>query len=272
MKIMLDAGHGYSTPGKRSPDGMQEYEFNRVVAQYTKQLLEKYENVTVYFSHSDERDVPLQERTNKANQLNVDLFISIHANAYGSGGWNNVSGIETYVYITKPKMAYELAKKVQKQLILVTGLPDRGVKTANFHVLRETRMTAILCELGFMTNKRDMELLRSDAYRKACAEAIVKGVQEQYKLTLKKGASPNNHQGGSTTILYKVQVGAFKQKKNAEEFVNRLKRDGYLSIITLSKDGLYRVQVGAFKNKTNANNFVKELKKSGYDAFITQTS
>src|SRR5688500_14775917 len=107
MKIMVDAGHGYETAGKRTVDGMKEYEFNRAVANEIKKLLDVYENVTVQFSHSDKEDVPLSERTAKANQSSIDLFLSIHANAHGNGReWTTAEGIETYVYLSKPKAAY----------------------------------------------------------------------------------------------------------------------------------------------------------------------
>lgn len=221
MRIMLDAGHGYNTPGKRSPDGMREYEFNRVVANYTKAMLEELDGVVVYFSHSDTKDVSLQERTNKANRLDVDCFISIHANAYGAN-WNHVRGLETFVYKTKPKEATELAEKVQKNLVIATGLPNRGVKSANFHVLRATKMTAILVECGFMTNKDEVTLLRSDLYRKTCAEAICKGIQEQYKLRKKTVQEKE----------FKVEVGPFKEKKEAEQLVTKLKNEGYEASIT----------------------------------------
>ena len=82
MKIILDAGHGCSTPGKRSPDGMREYEFNRAVASLAKEMLGKYQNTEVFFAHSDERDVPLAERTSLANNQNSDCYVSIHSNAY----------------------------------------------------------------------------------------------------------------------------------------------------------------------------------------------
>jgi N-acetylmuramoyl-L-alanine amidase len=233
MKIMLDAGHGFDTPGKRSPNGMKEYEFNRAVANYAKQMLEDYENVTVYFAHSDEGDVPLQERTDRANALNVDCYISIHCNAFGNGDWNEVDGIETYVYITKPKEAYELATVIHKQLLAVTGRNDRGVKTANFHVLRETKMTAVLVECGFMTNRLEADLLKSDEYRKACAEGIVRGLADYYHLKKKPklvprklSTTPEKNRG-----LYRVQVGAFKYKENAEQLAQRLKEAGFDSYI-----------------------------------------
>lgn len=237
MKIMLDAGHGYNTPGKRSPDGMREYEFSRAVANYARQLLVNYKNVTVYFSHSDQEDVSLRERTDKANRLDVDIFVSIHANAYGSGGWNNTGGIETYVYPTRPPLAYELAQKIQRNLVLSTGLENRGVKTADFHVLRETKMDAVLAECGFMTNQEEVKLLRSETYRKTVAEAIVKALIDQFKLQPLTNAAPsialaptkspaltaNKSAGGR----YKVQAGAFDDEQNAQELAERLRKAGF---------------------------------------------
>jgi N-acetylmuramoyl-L-alanine amidase len=236
MKIVLDAGHGFETQGKRSPDGMKEYEFNRKVALFARDLLSQYVGVEVIFTHSDQDDVPLKTRTNKANSIKADLFISIHANAYGSGGWNTAEGIETYVYTSQPKEAMSLAQKVQQNLIVATGLENRGVKTANFHVLRETHMTAILVECGFMTNKEEVRLLRSEYFQKTCAEAIVRGVVQLYKLK-KKQSKPTTSKPiaiPTKTTLYKVQVGAFQNKEEAEKLADQLKNSGYEAIVVKS--------------------------------------
>jgi N-acetylmuramoyl-L-alanine amidase len=188
MRFMIDAGHSLYTVGKRCPDdSMREFHFNSVVAKYVIEELDKYENVECFIAHdpTGNVDIPLKERTNRANELKVDCYISIHANAFGTG-WNNTQGIETFVYVTKPPKALELAANVQNHLIRDTGRPNRGVKTANFHVLRETKMTAILIECGFMTNKEEAALLKSDKYRRTVAKAIVKGVVQTYKLKKKE--------------------------------------------------------------------------------------
>lgn len=191
MKIALGAGHGPNTPGKRSPDGtLREYHFNSVVARYVADmLLHVYNDVEILLVHDDNRDVPLKERTDRANAWGADLYVDIHANAYGSG-WNDVQGIETFVYKTRPPDAIKLAEAVQRNLIAATGRKNRGVKVADFHVLRETRMTSILIECGFMTNKAEVELLKSDTYRFKCAEAIVAGITETYGLQRKEGEFP----------------------------------------------------------------------------------
>lgn len=239
---MLDAGHGYNTPGKRSPDGMREYEFNRAVANYAKQLLENYKNVTVYLSHSDQRDISLKARTDKANSLNVDIFVSIHANAFGGGDWNNVSGIETYVYPTRPPVAFQLAQKIQRNLVISTGLENRGVKTADFHVLRETEMDAVLVESGFMTNRNDIKLLRSETYRRTVAEGIVKALAQQFSLQTKSNAAP------------KPAPAPAPPSSN--------------SAALAKKDGLYKVQAGAFDNEENAKELAERLRKAGFEVYI----
>lgn len=190
MKIMLNAGHGYHTPGKRTSDGlMREFEFNNACVNYQKRLLEDYEDVQVLLAHdrTGKTDVPLLDRVNKANQEKVDVYVSTHANAHGNGSeWTSADGIETYIYSSKPKEALSLATKVQNELLRHTGRDNRGVKTSDFYELKYTHMTAILAECGFMTNKEEANLLKDDRYRRKCAEAIVKGLEEQYNLKKKK--------------------------------------------------------------------------------------
>ncbi|MDP5275693.1 N-acetylmuramoyl-L-alanine amidase [Chengkuizengella axinellae] len=184
FKIVIDAGHGAETPGKRAPDeSLREFEFNREVAAYVQEKLLQYQGVETTFTHADDRDVPLMERTIAANNWCADLFLSIHANAYRDH-WNDATGIETFVYKSLPATSVELANYVQNQLVQLTGRRDRGVKGANFHVLRETEMTSILVECEFMTNKESCELLKSDEYRQLCAEGIVNGIVKMYRLKL----------------------------------------------------------------------------------------
>jgi N-acetylmuramoyl-L-alanine amidase len=189
MKIVLDAGHGYHTPGKRTPDGsMREWEFNSRVADIAKKMLEEYEGVQVQFTHDPKGaiDIPLGKRTYYANNWGADVLVSIHANAAGEE-WSSAEGIETYVYTNPSKESLELAQLVQRNLIKETGLKDRGVKKGNLHMVRETKMPAVLAECGFMTNKKEAELLKSDTYRIKCAVAIVNALVEFCKLRPKRG-------------------------------------------------------------------------------------
>ncbi len=171
MKIMIDAGHGPETAGKRSPDGLlREFKFNNAVAYLIQQYLNE-DGLTVYFSHNELKDIPLVERTKYANQMKVDAFISIHANAYGTD-WNQANGIETYAYLTASKESLALASLIQQSMISACNRTNRGVKKADFAVLRETKMPAVLVECGFMTNRAEATLLLNKAYRQQCAKAI----------------------------------------------------------------------------------------------------
>lgn len=226
MKIVLDSGHGINTPGKRTPNGsMKEFEFNSAVANYTKDILANYQ-CEVAFTHdpTGKVDIPLDKRTDYANRWGADVFVSIHANASGSD-WSNAEGIETYVYTSKPKEAVELAHKIHSRLIVTTGRKDRGIKTADFHVLRETHMTSILCECGFMTSHEESTLLKSTDYRLKCATAIAEGLIEQY------GLKPKPQPKDPLNKLYRVQVGAFSQRENAERLAKELEEKGYKTII-----------------------------------------
>ncbi|TFE03889.1 N-acetylmuramoyl-L-alanine amidase [Jeotgalibacillus salarius] len=213
--VCIDAGHSYSTPGKRSPDGMNEYAFNKAAALAAKKILLRA-GVTVLTPHRDDYDVPLSARTNLANDGRADLFISIHANAFGGSVWNGVQGIETYIHNLHSNEENKLAHHVHSHLIKTTKRPDRGIKKADFHVLRETKMPSILVECGFMTNRQEKQLLASDQYRTLCGEAIGRGILEFL---------------GKAKRIYFVQTGAFLDRDNAENQLAALKKAGFEAII-----------------------------------------
>jgi N-acetylmuramoyl-L-alanine amidase len=241
LVLFFPAGHGYNTPGKRSPNGMREWEFNDAVVDQLIVIFSQYENVVTYRldDPTGKRDVPLIERTNKANSLYAKhkaagdkcFYVSIHANAFGSGGWNSANGIETFVYPSKPAEALTLASNIQNHLIRETGRLNRGVKTANFHELRETNMTAVLVEGGFMTNKEEATLLLSDDYRKKVALGVARGIIATHHVKLKKPSTPapkvNAPQKPSATpssglkrvIVDGKQVGAFGNDGNVLDSV-----------------------------------------------------
>lgn len=246
LKIVLDAGHGPNTAGKRSPDGsLREYQFNSRVANLMRAELEKYEGVSIKFTHSDAQDVPLKTRTNEANAWKADVFVSLHANA-NTGKMGDWTGIETFVYTSKPKEAVKLATAVQKNLIAATGMRDRGVKYADFHVLRESHMTAILIEHGYMDSNNDLPLLKSDAFRKKCAEANVKSIVAFYGLKQKAGAAapkapapkpatPKAPAPKASSSIYRVivdgkQVGAYSKVGGMNAEVEKAVKAGKKSI------------------------------------------
>lgn len=216
--ILLDAGHGLNTPGKRTPSFeddsfMKEREFNQDVVKKMLIKLKAYDCEVVWVSEETE-DVPLSTRTTRANTHYQNcikkygkaavksIFVSVHANAMGEK-WANANGIETFAYPGNEE-ALKLADLVQKQLIRHTNLRDRGVKTANFAVLRQTVMPAILCECGFMDYKPEATLLRTDSYRDLCATAIIKGIVQYLNLPLKP--IPVSPSAPSTSSSTKINI------------------------------------------------------------------
>lgn len=217
FKFVIDAGHGPETSGKRSPDStglLREFHFNLSVANKVIALLNEYEGVETLALHEASRDVPLNERVQKVIDWGgADAFMSIHANAFGSGGWNTVGGIETYATTNRDTPSVNLAGSVQKELLKATGLQDRGVKEADFRVIwgasynwREYQRLVparILVECGFMTNREEAKLLLSEIYRDLCAGAIVKGLEKTYGLK-KKEQLPQIIQ--KTKVTYKGKL------------------------------------------------------------------
>lgn len=180
--IALDDGHGLETPGKRTPefsDGsvMRENEFNKDVVQLLKTELERRGFKTLLVADGD-TDVSLADRVASANTAKADLYISVHANAM-TGTWQEASGVETFHYPNSTK-SEKLAEILHKHITGGTPLKDRGVKTANFYVLRETKMPAVLMELGFMDNLIDAQILLSRTYRYESAREIANGIDEYY--------------------------------------------------------------------------------------------
>ncbi len=186
IKIAIDDGHGRETAGKRTPafsDGsiMKENEFNEAVAIYLEKTLRRCGFDTLMVA-PETTDTPLQTRVKRANNAKADAYISIHANAAGSG-WNDANGVESWIYegVKNGSQSYKLAEFVHNYLINATGRRDRGIKRSkDLYVLNSTKMHAVLVECGFMTNLEEATLLRNDGYRRKCAEGICKGVCSFY--------------------------------------------------------------------------------------------
>lgn len=176
MLVCIDAGHAKNTAGKRSFDGtLLEYEFNRDVAQKLQYHLERHGVKTIFSCDlTTPVDISLTQRCRTANNAKADLFVSIHANAYGTS-WNDASGWEIYHHRNSAK-GKKLAEAIQKTSIPYLLLKDRGIKTADFTVLEKTTMPAVLIEHGFYTNLAECDKLKSIDFRKKCAIADAKGI------------------------------------------------------------------------------------------------
>lgn len=191
VKIALDAGHGLYTAGKRTPDDEREWSFNSKVLLAAAERLNAYDNVQILRldDPTGKTDVPLRERTNKANAWGADVLISIHHNAL-AGRWHSGGGVETYTQTTSQKASKEIAAAIHQRTVKAMGLRDRGLKTANFHMTRESKMPSVLSEGGFMDSTVDIVAMRNESKLKAQGVAIAEGLAAHFKLKLKSGKSP----------------------------------------------------------------------------------
>jgi N-acetylmuramoyl-L-alanine amidase len=184
--FILDNGHASTTPGKRSPallDGRQllEYEFNRdVVARIHDLCIVSGIHTHVLVPERDV-DISLSTRAARANAIKTNLkkmLVSVHANAAGDGiAWHPARGIETFA-LRPGGAADAFAQIMQTALVMRTRLSDRGVKYANFAILRLTDCPAILTENGFFTNPQECLKLLDPAFRQMVAEAHVNAMMQ----------------------------------------------------------------------------------------------
>lgn len=165
---MIDAGHGGYDSGAPGVHGCLEKDIVLEVANKVNDYL-KTQDIKNINTRTTDVFVTLNERSNKANNLGVNSFVSIHCNSSDNP---NAQGLETYCYKFKYRA---LADAIHSELIN-DGLynKNRGVKEGNLHVVRETNMAACLVELGFITNKEDYNLIMNNKDR--FAKAIAKGI------------------------------------------------------------------------------------------------
>lgn len=169
--VVIDAGHGDQDPGTIGVTGKKEKDFNLSLALKIEQLLKKESGIKVIMTRNDDKFLKLSERVSLANNAKADLFLAIHANS----GPAAATGSETYYNRANSKT---LANTVHKYLVQAAGLKDRGVKTGNFAVIRDTTMPAILLEVGFLSNKNDEAALFNETFQNRVAEGVVKGMKE----------------------------------------------------------------------------------------------
>lgn len=164
--ITVGAGHGGFgvTPGKRGPDGKFEWTWNnQAVLAFIAYLNRNFTGFKVYRvdDPTGRTDVSLNARTARANAYKADIHVSFHHNAMSFTWFSGPGGVETFVMTPKSANpgSMALATQVHSRVVTAMGLKDRGIKAANFAVLRQTNMPAILIEGGFMDSRTDRRVM-----------------------------------------------------------------------------------------------------------------
>ncbi|MCD8241432.1 MAG: N-acetylmuramoyl-L-alanine amidase, partial [Lachnospiraceae bacterium] len=169
--IVLDAGHGGSDPGT-SAGGTDEKDLNLTVTEFLGEELAEA-GARIYLTRSDDTEVALSDRAAYANELEADLFVSIHCNYLENDA--SIQGMECYSLASSEEGAL-LAQSIADAAEAKEEIAVHDTRTANYKVLRETKMTAVLVELGYMSNTAELERLRDEDYQTLLAEAIAEGI------------------------------------------------------------------------------------------------
>lgn len=258
MIIGIDKGHAIK--GVRGASGLlDEVNENRKVGNRLIEMLKAAGHKVVDCSVDESSNVNAQLRgiVEKANKQHLDIFVSLHFN---SGGGR---GTETFTYLNTNKATVEKAKKINDCIVASCNFINRGIKTANFYVLRETKAPAILVEICFVDSKEDKNKLNSEAV----AKALFKGITgADYKANDKPAA--NNHK-----TMFRVVAGFYKEKHHAIDQQNILKKKGFDSfLVAHNNKGVegFRVVCGTYSNKNNANEQINKLLKVGIDAYLVE--
>lgn len=178
--IVLDAGHGGLDKGAKIKNPfVEEKKQTLLVVCVAKKYLEQL-GYRVALTRSKDYFVPLGKRVDIANNANSELFISVHFNSCPN---KTADGVEIYFFNSaenksRTKNSKNLAHCVLTDICKNTNARSRGVKKANFRVIRDTKMPAILIEAGFLTNPRERDNIRKPQYLEKIALGIAQGIED----------------------------------------------------------------------------------------------
>lgn len=206
-KIYLDAGHGGTDPGATG-HGFREKDLTLKIATYTRDYLNKnYSGHVVRMSRTTDTTRSLRWRTQDANAWEANVLVSIHINAFNG----KALGYEDFRFnrLSSGSNAGKLQNAVHAEVSKHFTF-NRGKKAANFHMLRESRATAILTESGFIDNKTDADFLKLDRNLEKLGEAHAVGIAKYLGLKRKSsGNTPSKNTGNTPWELKKKEEGVF---------------------------------------------------------------
>lgn len=251
MKILVIAGHGAGDCGAVG-NGFRESDLTRELAGYIVNALNVVADASIYdTARNCYRDI--KNNANGAKELfnKVDFILELHLNSHAN---KTAQGVEV---LCKRDSVFSrtLVEKVSN-----CGFSNRGVKLRkdllNMNYCDTIDKPYVLIECGFITNYHDVSVFKNSQ------EKIAQAIAQTFKVCYNLGEKKTNSK------LYRVQVGAFARKENAEKLKKQLATKGFNSFITPMEDGFYRVQCGAFESETNAISYRNQIIKAGFDAFV----
>ena len=217
-KVFISAGHGGSDPGAVA-NNVKEKDLNLSIALACRDMLERH-GVSVKMSRTKDENDPLSEEIKECNAYSPDLAVSIHNNS-GKG-----DGAEAFYHHGGGK-GKTLAENILAEIVKV-GQNSRGAKIRKnsngndyYGFIRETSCPSVIVECAFVDNASDLKILATESQRKSMGEAVAKGILKTLGVALQS----------EKATLYRVQVGAYSIKANAEAMQKKLKAAGFDAFI-----------------------------------------
>ena len=217
-KVFIGVGHGGSDPGAVS-NNTKEKDLNLSIALACRDMLERH-GVSVKMSRTKDKNDTLSDEIKECNAYSPDLAIDIHNNAGGG------DGAEAF-YHYGGGVSKTLAENVLFEIVKI-GQNSRGAKirkNANgkdyYGFIRQTSCPAVIIECAFIDNATDLKILASEGERIKMGQAIAKGILKTLGIEIQAKAG----------TIYRVQVGAYMVKANAEAMQKKLKEAGFSSYI-----------------------------------------
>lgn len=180
IKLFLDAGHGGYDSGATGQGLLEKNVTLDMILRIDNLLRSSYPDVRTKLARDTDTYVSLKERTDMANAWGADYFLSVHINAFDG----SASGYEDYIYsgLSSQGLTDRYREHIHNCVLARNHLHDRGMKQANFHVLRESAMPAVLTENGFIDHPEDAALLADPQWRQAVALGHVEGLAAIFSL------------------------------------------------------------------------------------------
>lgn len=248
FKVYIDPGHGGNDSGAVGVRNVLEKDIALEVSKKITDIL-RNRGIEVKMSRTNDTFKSLSYRTTDANNWGADAFVSIHCN---SAKRKDAKGLETFCYKFKYR---KLADCVQNELLndkLYTI--NRGVKEANYHVIRESNMPACLVELGFISNTEDTNLI--EAKKNEMALNIADGICNYL------GVAYNVNPPIQDKVVYNILTGGFGSKENAQEKLEHLYGvTGWYLTLEEFAPGDWRIRTGGFTGEERVKREMEALKE-----------
>ena len=217
-KVFIGVGHGGSDPGAVA-NNTKEKDLNLSIALACRDYLEKH-GVNVKMSRTKDENDTLSEEIRECNSFVPDVAVDIHCNAGGG------DGAEAFYHYGGGK-SKTLAENILSEIVKV-GQNSRGAKIRKnsngkdyYGFIRETSCPSVIVECAFVDNASDLKILATESQRKSVGEAVAKGILKTLGVELQCDKA----------TLYRVQVGAYLLKSNAEAMQKKIKAVGFDAFI-----------------------------------------